>query len=54
MTFTPEIEKSTLKIIWKHQRCKISKIVLNKMSNIRGIKVPEFKLYYGDIPIKTA
>jgi hypothetical protein len=43
MTFITEIEKSTLKFIWKH-----------KENNAGGIIIPNFKLYYKAIAIKTA
>jgi hypothetical protein len=43
MTFSIEVEKSTLKFIWKH-----------KKSNTGGITMPDFKLYYRAIAIKTA
>jgi hypothetical protein len=40
MTFITEIEKSTLLFIWKHKRPRIT--------------IPNFKLYYKAIAIKTA
>jgi hypothetical protein len=53
MTFIPETEKSTLKFIRKHKRPWITKAILSKKSNARGITVPNFKLHYRALAIKT-
>jgi hypothetical protein len=54
MTFITEIEKSTLKIIWKQHETENSQGNMSKKSNARGNKTPNFKLYYRVIAIKTA
>jgi hypothetical protein len=52
--FFKSMKRTILNFIWKNKKSRIAKVLLNNKRTSEGIAIPDLKLHYRTIVIKTA